>query len=185
MVILHRVKTEFTGLAGAPYLSQMYFNSSFGTAGDATTVADAFWRACAAVQHENLLFNVLGDVDQVDSSTGQLVGVAQGTASSGQGTIVADVLPFATQALVRWRTGVFVGGREIRGKTFIPGLTELQAALGQLSGAAETALQGAADGVLGAPANFPVIYSRKNLVSAPISSTSVWNQFAVLRSRRD
>jgi len=185
MVQMYRVKTEFTGLAGSPYLSQMYFQSALGSAQGAVDDVGAFWGAIDAFCNSDLIWNTLADVELVESTTGQLVGVTQTTPANGSGGVATEVLPFATQGLIRWRTGVYVGGRELRGKTFIPGLTEASAAQGQMASATQNALDGAASALLSGSNSALCIFSRKHLTEALVATGSAWNQFAVLRSRRD
>lgn len=182
---MYRVKTEFTGLPGMPGLNQLYFDATGGTATEATVAAAGFWRACQAAFSSSCVWNTLADVEVVDSATGQIVGVSSGGAESGLGVDNTDYLPTATQGLIRLRTGVFVNGREVRGRIFVPGLTEGDTADGQLASAAEVILQDALTAVITVPPVDLLVYSRKNGVAHPVVAGSVWNQFAVLRSRRD
>jgi hypothetical protein len=96
-------------------------------------------------------------------------------------------MAFATQGLIRWRTGVFIAGRELRGRTFIPGATESRSANGRPDSTyittAETAAQDLLDNAaLGAAL---VVYSVTHRQVELVQSRSVWGQWAVLRSRRD
>lgn len=185
MALMYRVRTEFSGLTGAPYLSTMYFEAAASSAAAASERVAAWWNDVNALSYTDLLWNVLPDVDVVESTTGQIVGVDAGTPDSGTGGASGEALPYATQALVRWRTGEYVGGREIRGRTFIPGIAELYSVQGQLSGSAETIINDAAQVLLTPTGPNLIIYSRARLQFANVTSASVWNQFAVLRSRRD
>lgn len=185
MAVMYRIKTEFTGLPGMPGLNQLYFAASGGAPGSAHAQAFQFWDAVSAVQNADLLFNVLAEVEHVESTNGQIVEVSQSTAASGRGTVNTEALPFATQGLIRARTGAFLGGREVRGKIFVPGLSENSSTLGQMANTTETVLQNAVDGLIGATTASWGIYSRVNGVIQPVTAASVWNQFAVLRSRRD
>lgn len=185
MVVMYRVKTEFTGLPGMPGLNQLYFSAATGTASAASDAAGDFWGAVDAQMSSLLQWNVLTDVEAVDSATGQIVGVSQGTNRSGVGDLSGDFLPTATQGLVRLRTGVYVNGREVRGKIFIPGLTEGAATAGQMGSAVEATLQTAVNSLMSVANTELLVFSRANLRAEPVVSASVWNQFAVLRSRRD
>lgn len=185
MVEMYRVKTEFTGLAGAPYLSQMYFQSALGSAQGAVDSVGDFWGAIDSQCVPDLIWNTIADVEIVESTTGQLVGTSQTTPANGQGGAGGEPLPFAVQGLVRWRTGVYVGGREIRGKTFIPGLSEAASVLGQMGSTPQGVIDGAITAMLSDAGSALCIFSRKNLTEVLVSSGSTWNQFAVLRSRRD
>lgn len=185
MVDLYRVRTVFTGIAGTPYLSTMYFRTIDGTAQQAVNAVGAFWGAVDGQMHTDLLWDTDSDVEVISDATGQIVSVQSTTPVSGGGALSGDILPPATQALIRWRTGSFVGGREIRGKTFIPGLTETAATSGQVTTATLTAFETAAATLQGTANANLVVYSRANNTHAEVVSSSCWAQFAVLRSRRD
>lgn len=185
MVAMFRVKTEFTGLAGSPGLNQLYFTASVGTPALVTVAVGNFWDDALGQSGSALNYEVLPDVDIVESTTGQITSVVAGTGSSGSGGGAGQELPPATQALLRLRTGVFENGREIRGKVFVPGVTEAGSDSGTVSPAVQSAIQGAFDALMANTNANWLVYSRKNFSAASVSSGSVWNQFAVLRSRRD
>jgi hypothetical protein len=96
-----------------------------------------------------------------------------------------EKLPDATQIVIQWRTGVYHNGREIRGRTFIPGLADFTNDEGNVALATRTAIQSDLDTWLAAQAGLFFIWSRKNGLTAVVSDSSVWNEFGVLRSRRD
>lgn len=185
MANMYRVRTVLTGVQGSPYLSTMFFQEGAGTAEQAVAAVAAFWGAVDGVMHSDVTWDIEQDVEIVDDNTGQIQGVAATSGGTGVGTVTGDILPPATQGLVRWRTGVFVAGREIRGKTFIPALTETAAISGQMANGTQTILEDAANALVGAAGANLCVWSRKNGLSEDVVSGSVWNQFAVLRSRRD
>lgn len=185
MADLYRIKTVFTGVAGSPYYNTLYFLASAGTASQAAVDVAGFWGAVDGFIKNTLTWDLDTDVEVIDSTSGNIVNVQSVSPASGTGGDAGDMLPPATQALIRWRTGMFVGGREIRGKTFVPAITETQSTAGQPSSALITALENSAAGLVGSPNAQLVVYSRKNSTYAPVTSGSAWGQFAVLRSRRD
>lgn len=185
MTNLYRIKTVFTGLAGSPYLNTMYFREIDSTAQQAADRAAAFWNSADSLMHTDLTWDTEADVEVIDDTSGNIVRVDNTTPSSGAGGLTADVLPMATQGLIRLRTGSFVGGREIRGKIFVPGLTESASTAGQPNASAVTTLETAATALIAAGGANLVVYSRKNGTYAEVVSSSMWTQFAVLRSRRD
>ena len=118
----------------------------------------------------------------VNESTGQTTGVLPVTSEARTGTDAANALPNATMALFRWRTGVFFAGREIRGRTFWPGLTETSnSATGNFSGAADLT----ADATAFIAASDLAIYSPTRGIATNVTVGTCWDEFAVLRSRRD
>lgn len=185
MADLYRIKTVFTGVAGSPYYNTLYFLGSAGSASQAAADVAGFWGTVDGFIKNSLTWDIDTDVEVIESSTGNIVSVVGVSPASGTGGDSGDMLPPATQALIRWRTGDFVGGREIRGKTFVPAITENQSTAGQPAGTLITALENAAAALVGSPNAQLVVYSRKNKAFATVSSGSAWGQFAVLRSRRD
>ena len=176
-----------TGVTGAPYYSNFYWGGDTeGEAEAARDAAEAFWTSLVGDVYTAALGTLQGDVAQVDPVTGNTTAVFAGadrTIDFGGGAPQS----WATQGLIRWRTGVYANGREIRGRTFIPAvptemngngapntpyINELTAAV-----AALMALQTAAGDL--------VVWSRANGSSPSVVSGTPWNQFAVLRSRRD
>lgn len=185
MALLYRVQTVFTGVAGSPYYSTFHFSAGFGTAANAVAAAGGFWSVVDGFMADDLDWDIPGEVEVINDETGLIVNVENATPQSGSGALTSQPLPPATQGLIRWRTGSFVGGREIRGKTFVPGLTVTHSDEGQPNTALITGLENAATALVGSPTAQLVIYSRKNGTSAEAVSSSAWGQFAVLRSRRD
>lgn len=180
-----RVRTVFSGPQGAPYLNTLYFDTLGGTAGQAVAAVGAFWGAVDAHIANDLSWTTEPEVYQLDETTGQPVSVTQVTSATGTGAKTDELIARAAQGLIRLGTGIFVGGREIRGRIFVPGLT-LDSVL---NGALETTVIAAFDAAalaLQTDANSAiVVWSRKNGRMEGVISSSTWSQYAVLRSRRD
>lgn len=181
-----RVETVILGVAGTPYLSVMHFDGTGGT--QAQAAADAvstFWGGIQSAMSSTLTAEVQPEVVEFTLATGQPTGVHSVTGSSTTGSEAGEPLPWATQGLIRWRTGFFAGGREVRGRTFIPGPTENRSTAGRPDSAYQTDLQNAASALIGnAEANFGV-YSPTKAAFASATASSVWGQWAVMTSRRD
>jgi len=190
-----RVKTTFAGLTGAPYLNLMHFTGTGGTAASAAAVAVSnFWGEIDARMHTSLTWTRDGSVEEFNEETGAITALHATDAVSGAGALGGEPLPFAVQGLVRWRTGVFVDGREVRGRTFVPGLTESDSTSGVLGAGAAAAMTSAAGTLEDALAIWqrpkvdrtvdPPVVERIGTI-VPVASHSIAVQFAVLRSRRD
>jgi hypothetical protein len=124
------------------------------------------------------------EVDIINPSTGQLTGALTVTSTLITGGSADNPLPNATAGLVRWRTGSFSGGRELRGRTFIPGITE--ASNDANGNPSSTMLSAINAGSLALITNSALaVWSPTYGSVAPATSTSMWTEFAVLRSRRD
>jgi hypothetical protein len=184
-----RVLTTWGGtMSGLPYYSNLYFEGTTeGEADAALAAVIAFWQAVDNRIVDNATWTVDPTVEVVSTENGQVTGLFDGTGGTGSGNDAGDPLPPNTQGLIRWRTGDYVGGREIRGRTFIPGAPEAENAAGVPSSSYVSQMQTAASGLLTAAAGAGglVIWSRTKLQPAAVVSASVWNQWATLRSRRD
>lgn len=181
---LYRVRTAITGGPGGNEVSTFFFDASSGTAQDAADATRAFWNDVKGIILSSYLMTVEPLVYTIDSTSGQATGVTGTTTTPLAGQNFSQPLPPATQGLAAWHTGVFTGGREIQGKTFVPGPCEDGNDTGVPNGTYKTTLQTGATNLASAgPITFG-IYSRKHHLFAQATSGSAWNQWAVLRSRR-
>jgi hypothetical protein len=183
---MYRVRVAWNGPAGAPFLSTHYFDLTGGTAQQAATAVGAFWGAVDALINNAYIWTTESDVATVNAATGQVTSATSTTPVIGSGASAATALPRASQALVRWTTGIYVGGRQIRGRTFIPGITESSNGTDGLFSPADVATVNAAGAALIADANSQLLVWSPTLGQANIvTGASTWGDFAVLRSRRD
>ena len=185
---MFRVRTTFVGLTGAPYLSTMYFEDTGGlTAANAVAAVGAFWGAIDNSLPNTLSWTTEAEVATIDFSNGQQTGLTSTTPQTGTGSIAATLHSPATQGLVRWRTGAFLGGRELRGRTFIPGMSTsvTNAATGAPNSTFLSAVNTAAAALIADANSTLLVWSRTKSAKSTVTSGSMWSQFAVLRSRRD
>lgn len=183
---MYRVRTTVTGVPGSPYYINLYYDASAGTADDAATAQHQFLT-------QGIAGNVLApatwytepDVPVYDSATGQIVRMESWTGAGLTGTNVSEAVPQAAQLLVRWNTGVYVNGRQVKGHTNIPRLPEQDnAGNGTVQPVAMTTWQGRAISLIADPDCTLVVYSRKTGTFEPVTVPAIWNQWAILRSRR-
>lgn len=180
-----RVDTVTTGLDGAPFYTQLFFNSTTGSAAGAVTSVVVLWEDLAPVIVNDLTMTVDSIVTVVDQNTGNITGtVATAAGDSVPGTNAGEPLPGATQGLISWRTGEYINGRELRGRLFVPGPGSASNSLGEPSAGYISALETAANSFIGAAGTVPVVYSRANNDARGIVAATVWDEWAVLRSRR-
>lgn len=183
---MYRVRTVFTGVAGAPYYSNLYFAEEGGTAAQARGAVNAVWANMLAQFRTGLVFTIEQDVPVVDEVTGDVIRVDNGGAAyTGIGTSANDPLPPATQLLMRLRTGAYVNGREIRGRCFIPGMTENNSDQGVPVVGIRSTLDGLFASLVGSTNAQLVVWAKTRATYAVVNSASAWNQWSVLRSRRD
>lgn len=195
-----RVRTIFGGVAGTPWYSNIYFADNGGTpVGQAGIDAvDALWTAVQSNIANNITWAVQGEVARLDETNGELTGVTNGVVNAGVGTSAGDMLPFTTQLLGRQFTSAFVAGRRVRGRIFLPGLTEDANTDGAPIAGMITAWTAAQNALLTAMPNW-CVWARPfdgdpdatppkpprdgslHLVSS-VATSPTW---AVLRSRRD
>lgn len=183
---MYRVRTQITGGLGGPYLSTMYFSVIGGlTAANANAAVGAFWGTMKAVMSTSMTATTEGEVAELDVATGQVTGALPVTSIANTGTASGDTLPPAVQGLIRWRTGTFFNGREVRGRTFIPGPGEALNTNGVPTSVWLSAANTAAANLIADPNSDFQIYTRKNHNSEAVITGAGWTQWAVLRSRRD
>lgn len=181
---LYKVKTLWSGGPGGAGVSTMWFDAAGGTAAQANTAVGAFWTTVKADVYLALSFATDSIVYTVDEATGLNIAATGVTPVTGTGSAAGDPLPYATQGLVQWRTGQYINGREIRGRTFLPGMLEANntngvpttAFLGRINAAAATLI---AD----ANSDFNVYALSAHNAQTAISGTT-WVNWAQLRSRR-
>lgn len=183
-----RITTDFAGMPGTPYYSTLYFQGETQAAATAAAAqANAFWEGVDNVMSTGLTWNVQDDAEVVNPATGQVTGIFAVSGLSGAGEDPADEMPGNVQGLMRWRTGVYIGGREVRGRTFIPSPTEAANNGGFPSAAYITALTNAVTQMrlVETPGSEQVIWSPTKGVAHLVSAEIPWTNWATLRSRRD
>lgn len=194
---LMRVRTVLNGWPGGPGLNTFYFDAT--TTPSNTVAADvvgrvrAFWNSSAALFPTTFSAQVQANVDQLDETTGTLLGTFVG----GAPAVVAGASgtaynAFATMVLLRLNTGVVLNGRRVVGRSFIGPVTSTVDQGGNPLLSNVTTLLAAATAMLtGSTSAIPEVWHRPfpkgsgtgreffvtNFTAAPY--------FAVLRSRRD
>lgn len=183
---MYRVRTVLTGVAGSPWYSNLHFDdqASGGAQGAIDAVAD-FWEAMEPFMSVDVDWRVEAEVMAVSPGTGNVENVFTETAAQGSGLNDVDILPTASQALLRFRTGAYVGGREIRGRMFVPGFTEAVSEGGNPTSGFLNSLNTAGEALRSGAGHQLLVYSRTGLIASPVTSVSGAPFWAILRSRRD
>nr|CRY96194.1 hypothetical protein [uncultured prokaryote] len=182
-----RIRSVWTGVGGSPWYSNLYFDGtgSVDAQSCADNVAD-FWATFTLVWMPNLSVSVESFVAVVDPVSGDVTGghtidVPDPVTGSGSG----GTLPTSTQALLSMNTPIYIAGRNLRGKLYVPGLTE---GVNTNNGTPDPIyVQPMAEAleILADAGPDLVVWSRKNGITAPVSSVTASTKWAVLRSRRD
>lgn len=187
-----RVDTVITGLTGVPYYSRQVFpGETLIEATDATVAVRDFWASMSTggtpLLAGSASIQVQPEVTVFREDTGQplavLVTPTLGPVPTSSGTTV----PAAAQGLIRLLTPDYIGSRRVRGKVFIPGIAVSNVTGDGLVGStAQSAMTSAAVALTDAGLQ---IWSRPTADRIgsvhDVTSTSAWDQWAVLRSRRD
>ena len=183
-----RILTTWTAPQGAPYYTNMYFAGlNQAQAEDAHSAVAGLWNNFQADISTAYGCTVQGDVDVVTPATGQVTDQHTVAPVTFAGDDAGQPLPFTTQGLIRWSTGFWQSGRQVRGRTFIPGITEGQTQGGVPDPAFIAVWNPFLVTFLGAtdPGNEFGIWSRTAGNHTAVSAGAMWDQWAVLRSRRD
>lgn len=187
MAFLWKVQTLFTGggVTGGGVATH-FFNAATGTPQDAADALAAMWTEIDSYMSSLVSWEIDPEVIIVESTTGDTSGVTPVTSTGSAGSDSSGIATLQTQALIRWRTGAFVAGRELRGRTFVPGIPKsLITATGGVSTTLSAIVSNAAMDVVEAADCDLVIYSRTHHEYASVDVATCWNKFAELRSRRD
>lgn len=180
---MRRVDVQMTGAPGAPFYSRFFFEGVGPTPQQAADRTAAFWFAIRSVIGTGLTINVLPTVYDVDPVTGQITAANTVTAPSAvAGSASDEKLPFANQGLVVWRTGTYRNGREVRGHTFIPQMTQAANSSGSADPAYRATIQAAAETLRSGDV---CVYSPTARQWYSCDAVNVSTKIAVLRSRRD
>ena len=179
-----RTTTVMTGIAGSPYYSSFHFEGTLQAEADAAAAATrTFWDGVSSSISSLVTINVQDEVEVVDVASGQTTQVYQSPTTPVSGVPNTEIMPTYSQGLVRWLTGIYVGGRQLRGRTFIPGVVEAVSSGGVPAASYIADTLAAANALLGT-SDFG-IYSPTHGQFVLGATASVWDQWAVLRSRRD
>lgn len=188
-----RARVVWTSPTGGPYLSTFHFNpivdSQVEADGAATAIA-AFLGSLDAEIDSNTSWSLQTQMGVIDPVTGNQTGVFVVAGATGSGGEVGDMAPAAAQGLIRWNTGGVVDGRVVRGKMFVPSVGGANSAEGRLSTTAIASMLAAAttfvDNSTLAVWSRPKVGPPAVVGSAhTVLSAAIWNQFAMLTSRRD
>ena len=181
---MYRVQQIVTGVPGAPLYMTGYFDGTGGTPQQAATAWSTFCKARLTGNYQPIRYEAISTVDFVDPVTGNIVGLLPVTTAVYNGGTAGEPLPFQTQLVVNWRTGQYVAGREVRGRTNCPSYTEADNSAGVPLAGTITALTTAANALIADTTSTFVVYSRKAGEHYEVVSPSIPQRWSVLRTRR-
>lgn len=201
MAKMLRVKSKWTGFAGAPGYTNFYFQNNFSTdptdaeATSAMTAVDGFWVGVLSILPPTVTVTVQGDVEVIEETDGSLADVfPKSTLSARIGSATSAGYSAASGAVVTWRSSGVHRGRRVRGRTFlVPCANVAYQSDGTLQPSTIGTLQTAANTLVTTTAPEPPfgIWARPSSKTATdgnfyeVSGATIPDIAAVLRSRRD
>lgn len=189
-----RITSVWSGFRGAPGYSNFFFGGAPSAPEDAESCAQAvrnFWYGCMPVLPSSVTITTQGTADILDEETGNIteqIDFDPPSTVDGQGSAAYSA---ASGAVVNWNTGAYRNGRRVRGRTFIvPCSSDAYDSNGDLTTSALTAIREGAGYLTSGSSTMPfVVWARPTSSSSgsaePVSSSTVPDMGAVLRSRRD
>lgn len=194
---LARVRAAIAYGLGGPGLGTFYFFPASGHPNstellDAVARVRAFYAALASLLTPSTSVLVSGDVQGIDSATGDLVAdYATTPPAAVVGTGTSSQMPPATALVVRLRTNAVIGKRLLRGRSYVGPLSLIAGTTtGTPTTAAGTAASAAVTALLSITSTAsPVIWHRPKAAGSGnyglIVGGDAWSSFGSLRSRRD
>lgn len=193
------------GLPGIPdpCLFTTYWDSTGATttaiATESMARVRAFFNSAAALFAVNMTLTFNPVLDEIEETSGEIVGQVSGTVPAAVTfTGSTDILPLATQGLLRLQTATFRDGRRLQGRINLPYLKEGSNDTGGSPTAAFVTSMNTAAALLGTTVVTAVnqrVWSRPREasltlparagLSAPVIARSTSPKWAILRSRRD
>jgi len=184
-MVMNRVRVAWQNFPGAPGVSTFYV----GSAVLAQSEIRAFFDALKAFLPSGLTLQVPNNGDQVDESTGLIVGAWTGAPQALITCTGTGNYPGSAGACVNWRTSLVISGRRPIGRTFlVPLTTGSFETNGSIAAATLTAIQTAANTLITNLAGELKVWSRPRPTIAganvTVTSANVPDLAIVLRSRR-
>ena len=188
MVDLNEILVDWTTPAGTRGRSVLYANAAGGSVSSQRSALNTFLAAYIPYCANTVQYAIETTGRVLVAETGQVTGEwSEPTVRAGVGTQTAGPVPDVAQVLVRWRSGLFVNGRRLQGRTFLPGLSRGNVEGGNVAPGVVTAVNTAATAFANALVGFSVWGrpqpSRAGTFSSIVSG-SCWTEMATQRRRR-
>lgn len=197
MANIARVRCVWSGFPGGPGVSTHYLDPGF--AAGSLGVIRTFYNGLISYLPNTISIQVPGSGDILDDANGELV--SQWTDTTPAVCVGTSASGYAAPAgmIVQWKTATIVDGNRLVGKTYIvpmanvfePGGTPTSAVVTSVGTLALSMVTGLAGDLLvwhrpikANPEADPPVVGRLGS-SAPVTTVSVPDRAAVLRSRRD
>lgn len=186
MATVRRIEVVWSGLNGLPGVSVIH---SLDSVTGALAAIRAFFLACQSVFPSGLTFSFPASGDTFESTTGVLVGGWSDTAVATVPASGAVAYAAGVGAFVKWNTGAIVGGRRLKGRTFMAPLgNDRYDGSGTIVDGSVTTMQTAANTLVAT--GVMNVWHRPTSVGAAdgalhvVTSATVPDKVTALRSRR-
>jgi len=182
MANTQKLVVVWNGAAGLPGVSVFYGPP----ATDPTGSVKAFFTAVQSLFPAGLTWTIPNSGDTVDVSTGVLTGEWTGTGGGSVSASGSGVYAAGCGMYVQWGTAIIANGRRVKGRTFLAPVSNDKYDNGDLTSAALTTAQNAAN-TLAATGNVWVWHRPQGGTGGNgcvITSATVPNQVTSLASRR-
>lgn len=180
----YRITTRTTQLQGGDAYNT--FHSAGSTAPDAAALALAVrdW----FTEFDNYLSDSAqvsfdGDAEIFDPANGQTLGIEALDPWLVAGAGPGSWAPAGTTFVCRWRTGSYINGRELRGRSYISGLTDIGAGNPGVPPLVVEAMNDAMATFIATETL--AVYGPTSGSLVDVTSGTCWNRFGLMRSRRD
>jgi len=187
MVALERVRVEWLGMPGGPGVSTFHVNSAAAF----LPAIRAFFAAQPSYYPDNVLFHFPTTGDIIESTTGSLVGAWAGPVTLDFAPTGGSAYAAPLGVVMDWITPVILGGRRLRGKTFLVPADSLNFDTnGGVLAARKVVFDNLAATLIAATADNLKVWKRPTPGGSDggfgtVTQGSLSNKAAVLRSRRD
>lgn len=192
MAALHRMRVALTGFSGGPGVNTFY-------ATDGPTMAPllrGFFDDLKVFYPQEFNETVENSGDIFESTTGVHTGIWSTTTQAIVTGTSTNMHAAPAGALARWRTGTFLSGRQLVGRSFLVPLTVVAYnSSGEMDESIRLQIEGFCADLVTAAAGDLMVWQRPIAAGQPggprgggfaaVTSASVSTKVAILRSRRD
>lgn len=187
MANVREICIDWIGPQGGGMTNVLFFDTTPTIAAQRTAL-QAFYQSWCGSVSDQYAYTIRTTGRELDGQTGALTGAwAESSAKTDSGNVAVEPVADAVQVLFQWHTPTIVGGRFLRGRTFLPGLTVGTVIDGNVNPSAVPTFEGYGDTLIAADVGFHVWHrpvGGAGGTSVAVSACTVWPELAVLRRRR-
>lgn len=181
MTTVHQMRISWTGLKGLPGVSTFYCQAPVATV---MPKIRTFFESLVGVLPSGLTITYPTTGSDVDTATGDVIGTWSAAGNSATLGTATGSYAAPAGAAITWHTGLYLGGRELRGRTFIvPMALAAYQTDGTLFDSTRSAMLSSAN-TLATSIDSIAVWSRSGGAYSPVTSATISDKVAVLRSRR-